>query len=246
MPRGRARAVLLIIVFLLVAAVVATALAGLDKTEPKPEQIDPPASIEVPVESAEPVNTPQPAAASTPAAPTSAPTPVPAATPAPTQAPTPTPTPAPTPVPTPTPTPEPTATPEPIPVGVSLGSGSFRSATGVALNLIADWSAVSTEDNRALVTVTVSCESHSANFGAHNVNLMLGEQLASVNQPAIQIEENVRTVTPFGSHTFTVELPESGSVTLPLAVEWQCGGITYTNTTFDVIECGGSITLSRG
>ena len=132
-----------------------------------------------------------------------------------------------------------------MPVGVSLGSGSFRSNTGVALNLIAEWSAVSADSNKAVVTVSVSCESHSAFFSAHQVHLMLGEQTASLTQPAINVEENVRTVTPFGSCSFTVDLPDSGSLTLPLAVEWQCGGITYTGTTFDVIECGGNVVLSR-
>ncbi len=243
MPRGRIKAVLFIIVFLLVAAVAATVLTSLDKTGLMPESAETPAPVEV-VETPAPAETPAPVEVVETPAPTPAPTP--ASTPKPTPAPTPspTPTPAPTPALTPEPTPEPTPTPEPVPVGVSLGSGSFRSSTGVALNMIAEWSAVSTDGNRALVTVAVSCESHSASFSAHPVHLMLGEQTATLTQPAISVEENVRTVTPFGSHTFTVELPASGSLTLPLAVEWQCGGITYTGVTFDVIECGGNVTLS--
>ena len=246
MPRGRARAVLFIIVFLLLAAVAATVLSGLDQTELEPEPALTPTAVEVVTETPVPANTPAPAPAPAPAAtPAPAPTPAPTTAPAPTPKPTAAPTPTPAPTPAPTPTLEPTPTPEPVPAGLSLGSGSFRSNTGVALNLIADWSAVTTDGNKAVVTVSVSCESHSASFSAHSVHLMLGEQTASLTQPAISVEENVRTLTPFGSASFTVDLPENGSVTIPLAVEWQCGGITYTGTTFDVIECGGSITLSR-
>lgn len=244
MPRGRARAVLFIIVFLLLAAVAATVLSGLDKAEPEPEPTTAP-PVEIVTEAPAPTDTPAPAAPTTAPAPTAAPAPTPKPTPAPTPKPTAAPTPTPAPTPAPTPTPEPTPTPAPVPAGLSLGSGSFRSNTGVALNLIADWSAVTTDGNKAVVTVSVSCESHSASFSAHSVHLMLGEQTASLTQPAISVEENVRTLTPFGSASFTVDLPENGSVTIPLAVEWQCGGITYTGTTFDVIECGGSITLSR-
>ena len=42
----------------------------------------------------------------------------------------------------------------------------------------------------------------------------------------------------------TVDLPESGSITLPLQVEWHFGG-SYSGTALDVIECGGNVTLSR-
>lgn len=247
MPRGRAKAVLFIILFLLIAAVAVTVLTSLDKTVLSHEPAETPPPVEV-TENPEPTATPESVPQATPApAPTATPAPAatPSPTPKPTPAPTPSPTPTPTPSPTPEPTPEPTATPEPVPVGVSLGAGAFRSSTGVALNLIAEWSAVSTDGNRAIVTVSVSCESHSATFSAHSVHLMLGEQTASLTQPAISIEENVRTVTPFGTCSFTVELPAGGSLTLPLAVEWQCGGITYSGTTFDVIECGGNVTLNR-
>lgn len=245
MPRGRARAVLFIIVFLLLAAVAATVLSGLDKTEPEPEPTAAP-PVEIVTEAPAPADTPAPAPTPIPAA-TPAPTPAPQPTPAPTPKPTaaPTPTPAPTPAPTPTPAPEPSPTPEPVPVGVSLGSGSFRSNTGVALNIIAEWSAVSADGNKAVVTVTVSCESASAYFSAHQVHLLLGDKTSTLAQPAMEIEGNAKVRTPFGSSTFTLDLPDSGSLTLPLAVEWQCGGITYSGVTLDVIECGGSITLSR-
>ena len=63
-------------------------------------------------------------------------------------------TPTPTLKPTPTPTPKPT--PVPTPASRSLGSGSFRSDTGVPINLVCSWSAETNGSSTAVITVTAA------------------------------------------------------------------------------------------
>ena len=233
---GKVKAVFFILVFLLLLALVVHWALGLDAKkhaadipEDEPEQtvITPPPVPENPAEPAQAQNTPIPA-----------PTPVPQNRPAPTQAPqnnpAPTQAPAPTPVPTPT----------PMPSGQSLGSGSFRSETGTGLELICDWNAVSVEGNKAEVTLRVSIDSYTLylNELTDRIHLRVGSQTASMTQPALSYEGG-KTNTPFGSKTFTVELAE-GNNGFPVAVEWHFGGV-YHEVPLDVIECGGTITLTR-
>lgn len=50
--------------------------------------------------------------------------------------------------------------------------------------------------------------------------------------------------TVLAEKTFTVDLAQGESDSLTLAVEWHFGG-TYGDVELPVIECGGSINLSR-
>ena len=116
MNSGKIKAVLFIIVFLLVTAVVASWFVSRDPAE-NGDPAGASATIQ-PVDELPVVITPEPTAVLI--------TPQPKVTPSiPKQ--TPAPTPAPTPVPTPIPTPEPT--PEPV-YGVTLGEGSFAFNVG--------------------------------------------------------------------------------------------------------------------
>lgn len=174
------------------------------------------------------------------------------ATPAPTEAPVatpeatllPLPTVEPTPTPTPVPTPEPT--PTPAPVGTQLGMGSFNSISPVAgLNIVADWSADVVDENTVSVSVTVSANSYSLHLDpARSLNIALGEQYVTLDVPALTYDGNALAKNELAGTSFTLPLPAGTSNSYTLAVEWHFGG-AYMNTPIDVLECGGTIELAR-
>ena len=237
MSKGRIKAVLFIIVFLLVIAVAVNLLMDMqsDRKADTTPTSDPYA------------NTVTPSVETQPALETAQPTPAIA----PSTAPTATPAPA-TPVPTvtPTPTPVPTATPEPvqpvIPQGEVIGSGSFTSDTGTPLNLRADWTATVLDSERVEVTVNVYLISYQIEVRElyNAVNVSVGDQYASENSPAIKWENNTRLETLLASTVHTLSLPSGSSDSFPVAVQYQFGG-TYSKVELPVIECGGTIELSR-
>ncbi len=235
MSKGKIKAVLFIIVFLLAIAVAINLLVDMQserKAEATPTG-DPYA------------NTVTPSIETQPAVETAQPTPAVA----PSTAPTATPVPA-TPVPTPTPTPVPTATPEPaqpiIPQGEVIGSGSFTSDTGTPLNIRADWTATVLDSENVEVTVNVYLISYQIEVRElyDAVNVSVGDQYASANSPAIKWENNTRLESLLASTVHTLRLPSGSSASFPLAAQYQFGG-TYSKVELPVIECGGTIELSR-
>ncbi len=237
MSKGRIKAVLFIIVFLLVIAVAVNLLMDMQserKADATPTD-DPYANTVTPsVETQPALETPQPTPAIAPStAPTATPVP---ATQVPTQA--------------PTPTPIPTATPEPvqpvIPQGEVIGSGSFTSDTGTPLNLRADWTATVLDAERVEVTVNVYLVSYQIEVRElyNAVNVSVGDQYASENSPAIKWENNTKLETLLASTVHTLSLPSGSSASFPLAAQYQFGG-TYSKVDLPVIECGGTIELSR-
>ena len=237
MSKGRIKAILFIIVFLLVIAVAVNLLMDMQserKAEATPTS-DPYANTVTPSLETQPVlETAQPTPAIAPSiAPTATPTP---ATPVRTA--------------TPTPTPVPTATPEPIqpviPQGEVISSGSFTSDTGTPLNLRADWTATVLDSERVEVTVNVYLISYQIEVRElyNAVNVSVGDQYASENSPAIKWENNTRLETLLASTVHTLSLPSGSSDSFPVAVQYQFGG-TYSKVELPVIECGGTIELSR-
>ena len=231
MSKGRIKAVLFIIVFLLVIAVAVNLLMDMQsekKAEATPTN-DPYANTVTPsVETQPALETPQPTPAIEPSV---APTPA-------------------APVPTATPTPIPTATTEPvqpvIPQGEVIGSGSFTSDTGTPLNLRADWTATVLDSERVEVTVNVYLVSYQIEVRElyNAVNVSVGDQYASADSPAIKWESNTRLETLLASTVHTLSLPSGSSASFPLAAQYQFGG-TYSKVELPVIECGGTIELSR-
>lgn len=231
MSKGRIKAVLFIIVFLLVIAVAVNLLMDMQsekKAEATPTN-DPYANTVTPsVETQPALETPQPTPAIEPSV---APTPA-------------------APVPTATPTPIPTATTEPvqpvIPQGEVIGSGSFTSDTGTPLNLRADWTATVLDSERVEVTVNVYLVSYQIEVRElyNAVNVSVGDQYASADSPAIKWENNTRLETLLASTVHTLSLPSGSSASFPLAAQYQFGG-TYSKVELPVIECGGTIELSR-
>lgn len=190
----------------------------------------------------------------TPAPGTEAPaviTPVPTVPPTvpPTMAPTPVPTPVPMPKPTPTPTPTPAPTPVPTPAqpaGQKLGSGTFRSSTGVGLEVVADYNVIVKDASNVEVTVSVSAEHYALHLNElwNAVHFAVDGQMASANQPSLQYDGGVAVKTPLATKTFTVAVAQGASKTVSVAVEWAYDG-QYNGNYIPSLECGGSIVISR-
>ena len=234
----RIKAVLFVVVFLLVMAVAVNLLVDMQNTRKEvnvsdnaPSIVTPP--VEMTVEPA-PVQTAAPA-------------------PAPTLAPVPTPEPTdvlvatapPTPEPTPTPTPVPT--PTPIPVGETIGKGSFRSDTGVPMNIRADWTAVIEDAEHVKVMVDVYLESYQINLIAVDraVNVSVGDVYVTSGAPAVEWDQNVQIDTLMASTEHLLYMPSGvGEDTFPVAVEYHFGG-TYSGKSLPTVTCGGEITLKR-
>jgi hypothetical protein len=242
--KGKITAVLFILVFLLVVAVVFTFLTSLDRR--REAAANQPSGNEVVVTE----NTPTPApvtpapqqAAALPGEAQGQSTPVTAA-PA---------TPAPTPRPEAAVMETPASDAMPAPGGVAdmgrlLGSGSFSSRTGAHIDIRADWEARVSGDTDISVRVTVYLNSYSIYVNAlpNCLNIGLNGQYVALDSPAISYDSNTALLTTeLGSQSFTVQLPAGSSRDLDLQAEWHWGG-TYGGEYIPVIECGGTFTLNR-
>lgn len=252
MNAGKIKAVLFIIVFLLIVALVCAWVTGGDAPTKVNTSSDDP--IVVPIATADP-NKPQPTSA--PATPTPQ-------TPAPQQNngtqqnngngevqvanPTPTPTAAPAATPAPANTPDPAATAAPqvttAPTsGNSIASGSFTSKTGTGLDMRAEWSAVATGNNTATVTVNVYAVSYSLYLAEneYGLKLSLGNQYTTAPTTGLEYSGNSQKTTLLGTKSFSIDVSK-GKVTLPLAIEWHYMG-SYGGVAIDVIECGGNVVI---
>lgn len=227
MAKGKIKAVLFIVVFVLAVAIGCNALIGMANM--KPEETEPTVDpfLMTPDVNSQTGSTTAPTVAPT-VVPTVAPTVAPTIAPA----------------PTPTPTPVPTATP--APAGQVLGSGSFKSETGVPINIRANWTATVLDSERVQVKVEVILDSYALHiaesYGALNVSV--GDQYASSNTPAVDYDGNEQLSTVLGTTTHTLNLAQGQSNSFTMAVEYHFGG-TYSDQELPVIECGGSIQLSR-
>lgn len=232
MDKRRIKAVIFILLFLLVMAVAVNLLLDMEKDKRE--------VVHLPGESAAPAPTGTPAPTPVPATP--APTPVPTQTPEPTRDPY-IDTPA-TPVPTLQPLPTPTGTP--TPEGEELGTGTFRSETGVGLNVRAEWTANVMDAKHVKVTVQIWLDSYSLHLIQVNncVNVSVGESFVTANAPAVDIDDNSAHQTLLATTEHVVNLADGESRSFPVQVEYQFGGV-YQQQELPVIECGGAIELKR-
>ena len=139
------------------------------------------------------------------------------------------------------------ASPAVIPTGTSLGSGSFRSDSGTAINIHADWTAVVSGANTVDVTITAYVDSYSLYTTAapEALNVAVDGKYVSLASPSIEIPTTTGPVsTLINNHTFTINLSGGETRSIPVEVIWNYRG-TYGGTYLDTIECGGAITLSR-
>ena len=232
MDKRRIKAVIFILLFLLVMAVAVNLLLDMEKDKRE--------VVHLPSESAAPAPTETPAPTEVPATP--APTPVPTPTPEPTRDPY-IDTPA-TPVPTLQPLPTPTGTP--TPEGEELGTGTFRSETGVGLNVRAEWTANVMDAKHVRVTMQIWLDSYSLHLIQVNncVNVSVGESYVTANAPAVDIDDNSAHQTLLATTEHVINLSDGESRSFPVQVEYQFGG-TYQQQELPVIECGGAIELKR-
>ena len=231
--KGRLVAVLFVVVFILLIAVVFSLLNDGTSTEDissfriQSQQTD--GGIVSAIET--PPVTPAPETTWLPN-PTQLPTPVPA-------------TPAPTPAPTPVPT------PSPAPVNVVIGSGTFESNSGTYLNITADWTATTVSDSQVDVTVKVNAKSYALDYVGfpNSVHIAVGDQYESCAANTISHPDNTLMLNELATHTVSVYLPAGTSNTFPVQIVWDFNGIYGSPTMGPVpitsLECGGSITLSR-
>ena len=236
MDKARIKAVIFILLFLLVLAIAVNLLLDMerDKREVVHLPAESPAPAETPVPAPLPTETPVPA------------TPVPTATPVATPDPyinTPA-TPVPTLQPLPTETPAPTAAP--LPAGEEVGRGTFRSDTGVGLNLRAEWVAQVMDESHVRVTVQVFLDSYSLHItGATNaVNVSVGDSFVSANAPTVDIDDNASHESLLATTEHVVNLSAYERKSYPVQVEYQFGGV-YQQKELPVLECGGPIEIVR-
>ena len=226
--KGKLVAVLFIVVFALLVAVVFSLLTddqgmtNIDDYRLQTVQTSSPILVDVPT--SQPVQT---------VAPTMLPLP------------TPVPTPVPTPAPTPVPTPPPTPVPTPVPMITDLGAGSFASYTGNMINIIADWKVTALNENQVKVDVDVDVESYSLHLvAANSVNISFAGQYVTLGAPAVNYDGQPMARNDLASTSFIVDLPVGASNSYTLAVEWHFGGY-YFNQSIPVIECGGAVNIVR-
>lgn len=245
--KGKITAVLFIIVFLLVVAVVFTFLTSLDRR--REAAANEPVNNDVVVTEITPTPAPtaevvMPTGAVPYAAPsqTAAPTPVAAATPTVVV------TPEPAVIETPAPVEQTVTISDTVPdMGAILGSGSFTSNTGKTINIRADWEARVSGANEISVRVTIVLLHFQiyVNELPNAVNIGLNGQYATLGSPAISYDsKTAQAATELASQSFTVQLPEGSSRDLDLQVEWQWGG-TWGGEYIPVIECGGTFSVRR-
>ena len=231
MTSGKIKAVLFIIVFLLIAAVLASWFVSKDTVE-TPDVPDTPRETSAP-------------------APTPDPTPEPTAvliTPAPTPVATPKPTPAPTPAPTPTPIPAfvpPVSTAEPV-YGETLGSGRFASQTVPSLTLVSDWSVTTLNAEEVSVTLSIAVESYAlyVGEGGRTVLINVGGQYVTLQAPTIQYDGSTLARHDFGTQSFTVKAPVGQTSAIAVEVNWQFNG-EISGQSVPSLECGGYINVTR-
>jgi hypothetical protein len=176
------------------------------------------------------------------AAPEPDPTPAPTAGPLATPAPAETFQPAPSSEPVQTPEPLPQPTEEPVIVNPNqLASGSFRSDTGTALNLIAEWRAVSVTEDTARMTITLYLESYSLDIGERRGNLLTfnGEEYYFLTDP-IEISGGDFVKTQI--YVWSQEIPLA-QLSFELAVKWNLLG-SYSKKEMEAIELSGSYTYT--
>ncbi len=174
------------------------------------------------------------------AEPTAEPTPKPTPEPAPTFEPAPEgsqPTAAPIPEATPAPSSQtaPDST-ETAPAGPSLAWGSFRSDTGTALNLVADWTISPVNEETAKITVNLSLESYSLDVGERRGNTLTfnGQDYSFMTDP-IEIGSGFHKTLIY---IWSREI-ERSQLGFDLSIVWNLKG-SYSGQAMETVELSGS------
>lgn len=160
----------------------------------------------------------------------------------------PTPTPFITPTPIPTPEPTPTPTPEAQPAGTVILTGRFTSDSGTEgmLDIDANYTVSVFDNENVQLTISVDLKHFSLNtIGGPRLHISAGEQFVTIDTPEISYDGGQgQMTTPLGSHTFILSVPAGQTVSVPVQVSWDFGG-SYHGVELDSINCGGYVQVVR-
>ena len=122
-------------------------------------------------------------------------------------------------------------------------SGSFRSNTGTALNLVADWECVSVSAKNVRLTITLSLESYSLSVGERGANqLILNGIPITYRTSALEVPSGGLSKTELYTWSETFPLMEDGSFQQDLYAFWVFSG-TYSGVQIDQLELSGHIAV---
>ena len=122
-------------------------------------------------------------------------------------------------------------------------SGSFRSDTGTALNLIADWECVSVSAKNVRLTITLSLESYSLSVGERTANqLVLNGVPITFRTPALEVPSGGLSKTELYTWSETMPLMDDGSLQQDLYVYWVFTG-SYSGVEMEKLELSGHISV---
>ena len=139
-------------------------------------------------------------------------------------------------------------TPPPPPPFVprTIGSGSFRSSTGVNLNLVTKWSCTTTDSGNASLKLDFYVESYTIYAAACPAALTITAYGATsaLDMPDLSLETSALTQTHVGSKNYNISITDGNTATVPIAVKWYFGGV-YSGVDLSVIESSADLFLSR-
>ena len=122
-------------------------------------------------------------------------------------------------------------------------SGSFRSDTGTALNLYADWECVSVSAKNVRLTIVLSLESYSLSVGERSRNqLVVNGVPVTYHTDALEVPSGGLSKTELYTWTETMPLMEDGSLQLDLYASWEFSG-SYSGVAMDTLEVSGHISI---
>lgn len=122
-------------------------------------------------------------------------------------------------------------------------SGSFRSNTGTALNLVADWQCVSVSAKNVRLTITLSLESYSLSVGERAANqLVLNGIPITYRTAALEVPSGGLSKTELYTWSETLPLMEDGSLQQDLYAYWVFTG-TYSGVQIEKLELSGHIAV---
>ena len=122
-------------------------------------------------------------------------------------------------------------------------SGSFRSDTGTALNLVADWECISVSAKNVRLTITLSLESYSLSVGERSANqLVLNGIPITYRTSSLEVPSGGLSKTELYTWSETLPLMEDGSLQQDLYAYWVFSG-TYSGVEIDQLELSGHIAV---
>ena len=152
------------------------------------------------------------------------------------------------PSPNPSETPEPEETvessPTPVPT-ISEQTGSFRSNTGMKINLVNNWTAKDAGNGNVKLSIFVNAESYSLNIASlyENVTVTVGDRVYKFAAAPINYGANVVGLNNIGVCEIELPLGENGSLEVPCEVEWFYNGV-YDEHYIASISAEGLIKIS--